>query len=226
MSRERAPAAARRATRSWTGAHGRAPRRSPPRGGRRRTAGRGLSGMWLKGQRVHPGTRGGDQRAVRQPDVPFDDDRRIEPSAARFPRRRDARHRHRLFQPRAGGRSRIPFDPGHVARALHGRQPRLDLFEQVRLGDRPGRAAHAEVRGEGGQGGQNGRYGHGCREPPQGCPARARHRRLPAESDSGPGSFRTSSGPTSGPSSPSHGMSGMAMARPRIRVRGTSPISA
>ena len=34
------------------------------------------------------------------------------------------------------------------------------------------------------------------------------------------------SGPTSGPSSPSQGMSGMAIARPRMRSRGTRPISA
>ena len=44
-------------------------------------------------QRVHPGARGGDRRPVRQPDVPFDDNRRIEQAAARFPRRYDPGYR-------------------------------------------------------------------------------------------------------------------------------------
>ena len=175
-------------------------------------------------QRVHPGAGGGDERAAGRADVPRDRDGGIEQAAALLPRRRDARHGVRLLQPPPGALAGLGFQPRQLARAFHPGEPRLDLFQQVGLGHRPGGAAHAQVL--------RGRGPRQCRREQQGGGKdrgeRASHR---AASDrpvpeAGAMSSRTSSGPVSGPSRPSHGISGMATARPRIRSRGTRPISA
>ena len=79
--------------------------------------------------------------------------------------------------------------------------------QQIGLGDRPGLAAHAEV----------GRR-HG--------PRSGHDRQDRGREDGGAARHRPSSGPTSGPSRPSQGMSGSATARAVTRSRGTSPISA
>ena len=145
-----------------------------------------------------------------------------------FPGRRDAGDRLRFLQPRPGAGPGFPLDPGELTGALHCAKPRLDLFQQVRLGDGPGRTAHAEVlrRRRSGhtedgrqrkrrQGPERSGQAHGA------APGGGHGRTV---TDPSPGS--NSSGPTSGPLSPSQGRSGRAIARPRMRARGTRPISA
>ena len=114
-----------------------------------------------------------------------------------------------------------------LARALHLQKPRLDLFEQVRLCYRPGRAAHTEILRRNRDGNrredrgkqQSGHAHHRCAsaagsaassfDTRGGGPSWACGRIVVA-----PGAGPVSSGPTSGPFRPSQGMSGMAMARP------------
>ena len=170
----------------------------------------------------------------------------IEQAAAFLHGGRDARHGIRLFQLRPGALAGLPVQTGQLAGPFHLDEAGLDLRQQVRLGDRPGRAAHAEIlrrrwrcrgkrQGDGkGSGGER-PEGRAAVRPGHGLALVGGPDRASSSSRAGggvsAGCGRTtdgpaSSGPASGPFSPSQGMSGRATARPRIRPRGTRPISA
>ena len=179
-------------------------------------------------QGVDPGSGGGDQRAVRRADVPLDDDRRIEQAVA-FPRcRRNTGHGTGFLQLSPGAGAGFVLQPRKLAGALHLQKPGLDLRQQVRLGDRPCGAADAQVLRRCRPGhAKDGRQRKRSQGPEQyrqahGAASTTGHGRMVA--DPSPGS--NSSGRTSGPCNPSHGMSGSATARPRIRSRGARPTSA
>ena len=94
-------------------------------------------------QRVDSRPGGGDERAVRGADVPRDRDGGVEQAAAFLPGGRDARHGVRFFQLRPGALARLPLHAAQRAGPFHLDEPRLDFGQQVRLRNRPGRAAHA-----------------------------------------------------------------------------------
>ena len=99
-------------------------------------------------KRIDPRAGGGDDRAVRRQDVALDRDRRIEQPRAPLPRRPQSPRRARgaLMRPCARAcasdsrRASSPEDSSAV-------EPSADLRQQVRLGDHPHRAAHAQILG-------------------------------------------------------------------------------
>ena len=177
--------------------------------------------------------RGGEHRSVRTDNILLHGDRRIEQPCPRHPGGLDAGHRFRRLQALARPGFRFLVQARAFARAFEFDELLLDPVQQVRLGDPPRLAQHAQVPG---------RHGHRriqhTREPhrrdcvPAAKIANAHHGYVSGPANAVSRGFRptgfrpTGSGPTSGPSSPNQGRSGSANARPRIRSRATGPISA
>ena len=173
---------------------------------------------------VDPRPGAGDERAVGRADVAGDLDRGVEGPRARQARGRDPGDRLRFLQSRTDALTRLRLEARHLAGALQFVEPRLDLHEKIGLGHRPAFAANAEVLRGQRRRRRRDRHRHEAdgREGPEG--RETHHRRVSGTSVSAAGP--ASSGPTRGPSRPSQGISGSAIARPRMRSRDTGPISA
>ena len=126
------------AGRSWPRAQATSVGREPSMNSRSR-----VSGYTSRGLIRAP--RAAIRVSVVRPDIPLDRDGRIEqPGAtdARGPDALDASGRLDAFPGPVQG---LAAHAGQLARGLKRSKPGLDPFEQVGLGDRPHRAAHAEV---------------------------------------------------------------------------------
>ena len=170
-----------------------------------------VAAEWRVVEGIEPRPGRGQHCSVRQPDIAVEDDRRVKQARAVRDGRRNSGHRRRRLEPRADAGPRLILDRRHGARPLQFEEAGFEHLQQVGLGDRPGLAADAQVLGCRGHLGQDRkRY-------------RDRDGRYPSE---GSAHGAGSSGPTRGPSKPSHGRSGNATASARMRSRGTNPISA